>query len=163
MFIFSNSSLDKLQDAHNDLQLIFKEAIKYSPVDFGISQTYRSPETQFEIFKEGRKFDGKEWIIDKPGLVKTYKDGYYTKSKHNFYPSLAVDFYAYIENKPSLTWDKFHLAIIIGVLLSAAERLYEEGKISNILRSGADWNRNGEFLSDQSFDDMPHVELINKK
>ena len=165
MYKFGKGSSNRLTTTHKDLQLIFNEAIKYSPIDFGVSEGHRLPSRQFELYKKGRNLDvdSDEFNIVDPSKVVTYLDGYNKKSKHNESPAMAVDFYAYVSNKPKLMWDKVHLSIVIGLLLSTANRLYEENKISYLLKSGADWNRNGEFLTDQSFDDMPHVELYKNK
>jgi len=41
-----------------------------------------------------------------------------------------------------------------------SELLYKMGEITHKVRFGLDWNRNMIF-DDQSFDDMPHMELID--
>lgn len=76
----------------------------------------------------------------------------YPHSKHNKLPSHAVDFQPYPvpEYEPKL-WAA--LAYIAGrAIAHAAER-------GVTLRWGGDWNRNGD-LTDQKFDDLFHLELI---
>lgn len=161
MYKFGSVSKDRLETTHKDLQTIFNEAIKYTPIDFGISEGFREPERQFELFKLGRRYNditGKWEVVDRRKVV-TNVDGYIKKSNHNYQPSMAVDVYAYVPNTKGQAWTQVNLALIIGVLLSTANRLYEEGKITHKLRSGANWDNDGEFLTDQSFNDMPHVEL----
>jgi peptidoglycan L-alanyl-D-glutamate endopeptidase CwlK len=46
---FSNRSLDKLGTVHQDLQMLFKEAIRHSPHDFSITEGKRSLERQKEL------------------------------------------------------------------------------------------------------------------
>lgn len=149
MNILSQSSKKRLETCHPDLQLVIEESIKYSPVDFGISHGYRSPEEQNELYQKGRT---------KPGDVVTYLDGYNKKSKHNESPSDAVDFYCWPRE---IMYDTEHLAAVVGVILSTANRLYEEGKINSIIKSGGDWNQNGIFVrkdDSERFIDMPHIE-----
>jgi peptidoglycan LD-endopeptidase CwlK len=147
----SNASRTKLETCHPDLQLVIEEAIKYSPVDFGVSHGYRSPQEQNELYQKGRTT---------PGDIVTYLDGYNKKSKHNETPSHAVDIYCWPRE---IMYDAEHLTAIVGVILSTANRLYDEGKITHRLRSGGDWNSNGVFVrkdDSERFVDMPHFEII---
>ena len=76
----------------------------------------------------------------------------YPHSKHNRWPSLAVDLqpYPYPRNENKL-WGS--LGYIAG---RAYEIAYQEGfKI----RWGGDWNGNGD-MTDQNFDDLFHLEII---
>lgn len=161
-WIFGNKSSEVLCQLHSDLQMILVWGLKYSPVDFGLNDGYRSPEKQFEYFKVGRKkHDSERWIPthpDKKGVI-TNCDGYQIKSKHNYNPSLAVDLKIYVLGKPSLTYDVAHLSLVAGVLIASATFLYEQGKIQHKLRWGGNWDKDGEILFDQEFDDIPHVEL----
>lgn len=56
--------------------------------------TWRSPAFQFELFKKGRKLDGASgfWVVVDSKLIVTKNDGINTPSKHNPYPSCALDF-----------------------------------------------------------------------
>ncbi|AZU97850.1 D-alanyl-D-alanine carboxypeptidase [Vibrio phage LP.2] len=51
---FSQSSLDKLAQAHPDLERVAVLALKYSKYDFGITESLRTIERQQELFKEGK-------------------------------------------------------------------------------------------------------------
>ena len=53
MFKFGNSSKEKLEGVHEDLQTIMYEAIKLSPIDFGITEGMRSLERAEQLQKEG--------------------------------------------------------------------------------------------------------------
>jgi len=104
-YTFGNKSISKLNEVHEDLKKLMYEALKASPIDFGISCGRRGIEEQNKLFKEG----------------KTKCDGINIKSKHNYMPALAVDFYPYINGKAS--WDKVHLALVAGVILATADKL----------------------------------------
>ena len=146
MHIFGIRSFKKLATCHKDLQLIMKESLMVSRVDFGISEGHRTVERQHQLFLEGKsKIDG----IDRKG-------------KHNMSPSHAVDIYAYhpnIEMRRKMAYDKITLAYIAGVVITTAMRLFEEGKIDYTIRWGANWDLDGVIHFDQSFDDYPHFEL----
>lgn len=76
----------------------------------------------------------------------------YPKSRHNSWPSEAVDFQPYpMPKRKEKVWAA--LAYIAG---RAIEHAASKGVT---LRWGGDWNRNGD-LTDQSFDDLFHLELV---
>ncbi len=140
---FSARSFDKLSTCHIDLQLIAKTVIEITPIDFGISEGHRSLEKQQEYFKKGlSKIDG----INKKG-------------KHNYDPSMAFDFYIYVPGK-KLSYDKYHLTFIAGLLIAVAKMLKLEKKITYDVRWGGNWDSDGEIIYDQTFQDLPHLELI---
>ena len=59
MYKFGNASKQKLSEVHPDLQKVLNLAISRSPLDFGISEGYRSPERQNQLYKEGKsRIDG---------------------------------------------------------------------------------------------------------
>jgi peptidoglycan L-alanyl-D-glutamate endopeptidase CwlK len=72
---FGNRSLDCLETVHPDIQLVLHEAIKH--YDFSVIEGHRTKEKQDEFFKTGAS--------KLP----------FPKSKHNQYPSLAVDIVPY--------------------------------------------------------------------
>lgn len=140
--IFGERSKNNLDTCHQDLQLIANEAIKITPIDFGISEGNRSLNRQKKLFDEG----------------KSKIDGINKKGKHNYNPSLAFDIYIYITGKDR-AYDEKHLCYVGGVLSTVAKQLYKEGKIKHLLRWGANWDGDGELIYDQSFQDLPHFEL----
>ena len=151
----SKRSLDNLNTCHKDLQLIVKEAIKHSQVDFIIIEGERTVERQQMLFDKGKsKVNPKAYTPDV--LI--------TKGKHIVNElrkeSWAFDFIVHVNGKPNLTYDKHHLMYLIGVFTSIASMLLEEGKITHEIRSGANWDLDGELVYDQTFLDMPHIELV---
>lgn len=137
-FKFGNRSEKELATCHSDLKRLAYESLKKSAIDFGISEGTRSIERQGVLYRQG--------------LTKV--DGVRTKSKHNYSPSLAFDIYAYVPGKPNLAYDPAYLAYLAGVITTVANEL----KIQ--IRWGGNWDSDGEILTDQNFDDMPHFELI---
>jgi peptidoglycan L-alanyl-D-glutamate endopeptidase CwlK len=144
MFKFSRNSLKRMKGVEPELQLVMKEALKVSPIDFGIPPDggVRTADRQNEMFLDP--------------LIATDCDGYKNKSNHQVPEGeqygRAIDFYAYLNGRAS--WNKAHLAVIAGVVLSTATRLKEEGRISIELRWGATFDSN-------SFEgwDYPHIEV----
>lgn len=147
-------SLANLATCHEDLRLIVNEAIKVSQVDFTIIEGARSKERQQHLFNTGKSkvnplnYTQKELITKGMHVTNQYREF-----------SDAFDFIAYVPNKPKLAFDAVHLLYLIGVFTSVAERLHQEGRISHHLRSGANWDMDGELKYDQTFFDAPHVEL----
>ena len=146
MHKFGKNSLEKLATAHPDLQKVFSLAISRSTVDFGISEGNRSLERQKKLFDER----------------KSRIDGITRKGKHNYSPSMAVDFYIYHPDKDvrkKIAYDLYHLAYVMGIIWACAEELYEKGEITHKLRWGGNWDSDGVIIIDQTFQDLPHVEL----
>ncbi len=158
---WGNKSSRILTELERDLVMILDWGLQYSPVDFGLNEGHRPPAKQLEYFKKGRKKVNGKWVpisSNRKGII-TNCDGFFIKSKHNYSPSDAVDIYIYVLGKPSLTYDVAHLSLVAGVLIASAAFLFEQGKITHKLRWGGNWDKDGEILFDQEFDDLPHLEL----
>lgn len=144
-YLFSNTSKERLATCHPDLILIMEEAIKASPVDFGISEGHRGIERQGRLYLAGKsKFDGIR-----------------RKSKHNSFPSMACDFYPWVNGRAE--WDNETLSYLAGLIHGIAHYLYRQGKIGHLVRWGGNWDQDGEIITDQLFDDRPHIELVEPK
>lgn len=138
MFKFSKRSLNNLATADEKLQLLFNEVIK--EIDCTVICGHRTPEEQFELFKKGReKIDGWWQVLDKSKVV-TNVDGSTKKSKHNYYPSKAVDVVPY-----PLDWNDIDSFKLLG---SVVKRKAMELGID--IEWGGDWN---------SFKDYPHFQI----
>jgi len=128
MYKFSEKSKGKLLTCNEKIQDIFNEVIKF--YDITILCGYRRKEEQDQHYKEGKS------------KVK------WPNSKHNVYPSNAIDVAPY-----PLDWfgikRYFYLAgIVMGV---AHMKEYE-------VVWGGDWDSDNDF-SDQTFNDLGHFEV----
>jgi hypothetical protein len=101
----SATSLKRLEDINIVLLHLIDEALKYSPIDFGIPEHggKRNEAEQLELFTKG---------VSKC-------DGIKIESKHQ--SGNAFDIYAYINSAAS--WDDVHLSIIAGAILATARRM----------------------------------------
>ena len=103
--------------------------------------TYRSPAKQAELYQRGRRGIAGEGKV-------TNCDGVKIKSRHNFFPSQAVDVCVDTDPGPGkvIVWDKAAYAPL--------------GPLSKVhgLKWGGDWNGNGRS-DDENFLDCPHLEL----
>lgn len=136
---FGKTSMERLETVHPDLQRLCFEVIKF--YDFSVLEGHRSLERQQELFNAN------------PPL--TTLDGVNKKSKHQSYPSIAVDLMPWPENLHGRNiWeDKFRWHYFAGLVMGTAKSM----KIP--LRWGGDWN--GDFSNaDQKFHDLPHFELL---
>lgn len=147
MYKFGSNSSKQLQTCHPDLQLIFEMAIKMTKIDFSIIEGHRSVERQVQLYEES----------------KTKKDGIIRKSKHNYLPSKAVDIAIYHGHKywrDKIIYDTKHLSYVAGIIMSCADILHANGDIEHLIRWGGNWDNDGVLMLDQSFQDLPHFELI---
>jgi peptidoglycan L-alanyl-D-glutamate endopeptidase CwlK len=150
-FSFGKASTERLNTCHPDLRLIAREALQYSQVDFGISEGVRTDDKQLEYFLARKaKLD--------PRVPEQRAKARHLANEHGL--SDAFDFYAFVPGKPSLAFDFNHLCMIAGVLVSTANRLLAEGRIGSRVRWGGNWDGDGEIITDQTFNDLPHLERI---
>lgn len=115
-FKLSKRSLQRLDCVNPLLIAIVVEAIKTSPIDFGIPQ-----------------YGGVRTAIEQNDLFRKKKskcDGYNKKSYHQ--SGNAFDIYAYVDGKAS--WNKTHLTIIARHIQEVAKQRYNIN-----LQWGGDW------------------------
>lgn len=144
MYTFGRKSKERLETCHPDIQLILNELIRY--YDFSVLEGHRSQETQMKYFSEG----------------KSTLDGVNKKSKHQSYPSMAVDISPYVKGVNMFTDERgmvcfYHLA---GMVIATAKRLKAEGLISHDIRWGGAWRTELNIFSGSTFFDGPHFELV---
>jgi hypothetical protein len=121
----------------NDCCAILKRRYPLLAMDFEedthngliITCTYRSPSRQNELYQQGRR------NIKVEGIV-TYKDGINHLSKHNCYPSKAIDIAVKVSGK--VTWDSKYY-IPLGALCKKHGLIW-----------GGDWVK---------LKDYPHIEI----
>jgi peptidoglycan L-alanyl-D-glutamate endopeptidase CwlK len=134
---FSQRSLDRLATCHDDIQKVMNESIK--EFDFTVLSGYRSPDEQFELYKQGRELIDSKWV--KTGKTVTNVDGTNVLSNHNYNPSRAIDIAPY-----PINWDNIDRFIAMSnVVLKCAKELDIE------LEWGGNWRMK----------DYPHFELKN--
>ena len=141
MPVFSRASRSKLYTLDNRLARVLEEAINI--VDFKIVCGHREEQEQNRLYALGRS--KLKW----------------PRSKHNSWPSMAVDVVPYPlnhfpntrENRSTYTKDIARFYYLAGTILTVAHFQ----KIS--LRWGGDWDRDKDF-TDQTFDDLLHFELV---
>ena len=69
-----------------------------------IECSYRSPQEQFELFKQGRELGSIGWsVVDKLKVV-TNDDGTIKKSPHNYNPSRAIDVSVWNNQTGKVNW-----------------------------------------------------------
>jgi peptidoglycan L-alanyl-D-glutamate endopeptidase CwlK len=127
---YGTTSKERLATCEQPLQDLMNEVIKY--FDCSIICGHRNQADQNKAVAEG--------------VSKTP----WPESKHNTYPSKAVDVMPY-----PIDWkDTDRIYMFVGIVRGIAAQM----KIP--IRCGVDWNNNME-TKDQSFHDLPHIELID--
>jgi len=122
-------SQERLDTCDPRLKLILEKAIEI--YDFTVLQGHRNEKEQTDYFERG--------------LSKVE----YPNSKHNKFPSMAVDIAPY-----PIDWnDTKRFYFLAGIILTIA---HENGIA---IRWGGDWNRDYNF-DDQKFNDLPHFEIV---
>lgn len=154
-FKLGKRSLDNINTCAEDLRILVHEAIKYTRVDFTVIEGSRLTDRQQMLFDTGKsqvnpsRYTLEELIEKGKHIVNELRE-----------LSDAFDFIAYVPGKPKLAFDLSHLFYLVGVFISTGERLYKEGKMSRRVRSGINWDMDGELRYDQKFLDAPHIELV---
>jgi len=143
---FGNKSLLGLSSCHIDIQAIFTVVVEY--FDISIIEGARSEERQHSHWQKGRELknihlDPKirdNWEVVNEDNIVTTKDGYEKMSRHQSFPSVAVDVTPY----PSMWSDKEEMLKLIGVVNFVQDRLFDEGKITHKLENGYEmWGWDG--------------------
>lgn len=151
---FGTRSRKNLKNVHPNLVLIAEKALEMSPIDFGVSCGHRTLKAQKKMYQQGRSNDG---------AIITNCDGVKRKSKHNEFPSLAIDIFAHIPDDKSKAFDMKTLCVIAGCFYSAAEMLKDAGQIDHELVWGGNWDGDDQIAYDQRLVDMPHFEIKKNK
>ena len=138
---FGPTSRKHLATCHGDIQIIMSKVILI--VDCSILEGHRSNTLQQEYFDRGLSQKG-------PG-----------ESKHNSTPSMAWHVMPYFKTKPHIDWTHWNsMYYLAGVIVATAERLQLVGQISHVVRSGLDWDRDGD-VREKQWNDGAHFELIS--
>ena len=133
MYKYGKASKARLSTCHEKLQLLCNELIKYR--DVSILCGHRDEKDQTEAYSKG--------------LSKVE----FPNSKHNIYPSLAVDMALYHKQAPHIHYSsRDEFLEFAGFVRGISATLGIE------LRWGGDWDNDNDF-TDQTFNDWVHWEL----
>jgi peptidoglycan L-alanyl-D-glutamate endopeptidase CwlK len=131
---FSNRSLERLRTCHADLILLMTEALMdpECPCDFTVLEGHRGKERQNQMVEEGKS--QLPW----------------PKSRHNAWPSLAVDVAPWIDGAVSWDWKDYHP--LADHIRSTWNRLTKDGRTTGqyTYQWGGTWT---------SLPDGPHHQL----
>lgn len=135
-YAFSSRSLSKLNSCHSDLILLMTEALAdpECPSDMSVLEGFRDEERQNQMVE-----DGKSQLP-------------WPRSRHNSFPSMAVDVAPYVGG---ISWDWTYYYPLADHIKTVWQRLQMDGKTTGQydLEWGGDWT---------SFKDGPHWQLNGK-
>lgn len=130
-------SQEALATVRPELRAVCDRALAVSPFDLTVTCGKRSREDQEKAVREGRSKvhwpHGKHNVENDEDLAR------------------AVDIHPY----PVNFRDTARYLVLNGIMLACAAELGVK------LRLGTNWDGDGEFLTDQRFDDYPHHELVD--
>lgn len=134
MYTYSSRSRRALSTTHKLIQMIFNEAINH--IDISVLEGYRDEKAQNEAYAKGNS------------QVK------FPHSKHNTYPSMAVDAVPY-----PIDWkDTQRMTYFSGVIKGIASVMLKGTGYKLI--GGIDWDDDMN-IKEHKFLDYPHFELTN--
>ena len=137
-FKYGRSSIERLNTVHPILRQIFINVLNYGIMDVSIIYGARGKDDQNSLFKKG--LSKVEW----------------PNSKHNirdhWSKSQAVDAAPFINGSASFNYN--HCCYLAGLAMGEAKRMGVR------VRWGGDWDEDGEAITDQSFNDLLHFEII---
>lgn len=142
--MLGHNSMARLNTCHQDLITLFLEVdrrLQRIGLDHTILCGHRTKEEQDKAYPQ---FSKVQW----------------PNSRHNSYPSEAVDAGPYFPEIRNVDWtDAAAFARYAGYVVAVADELYFAGKIGHRVKWGGDWDMDGR-TKDHSFVDSPHFELI---
>ncbi len=132
---FGTTSRQNLKTCDQRLQAVVRESVKH--MDFAVICGHRPKQQQNKLF-----------ALEKTQLK-------YPNSKHNRYPSLAIDLAPYYQDSPHIRWHDYKGFIYLAGLIKGVATSMDIN-----IRWGGDWDRDNDLL-DQTFNDLPHFEIVN--
>ena len=130
-FVYGERSLKNLATCHANLQRIAHLAIKYTTVDFTITEGVRSQERQEQLVKSGASKTMKSYHLDS-------KDGVIDNK------GMALDFYPIVNGVLDVNANMSYFKVVADAFKKAAAELGFR------VTWGGDW---------KSFRDGPHIQL----
>jgi len=165
MYNYSQTSLENILSAHPKLQLIAHHVIKM--IDCSCTCGVRTELEQQRLFDKGLSKTLKSKHLPHEFTV-SYQDSMILKE---LYPdrkiilqpgdvaewSQAIDLQPYPMDWRAMNMDNTEMVKRFSFLCGIVKGVAYSNKIN--IRMGIDWNGNGKF-SDQTFHDLPHIEII---
>ena len=130
---FSERSMTRLETCQKELRRLFLIVVR--TFDCTIVEGHRSKADQNKYYDEGKS------------RIR------FPNGKHNKQPSEGIDVAPYING--DISWDTRHCLFFAGYVLGVASELGIK------IRWGGDWDMDNEAVTDQSFQDLVHFELIS--
>jgi peptidoglycan L-alanyl-D-glutamate endopeptidase CwlK len=140
MFEWGEKSKAELDTVDPDIRRVFDRALSFGIVDIAIIEGRRGRLKQNEYFYAGKS--KKMWPHGKHNV------------KNEADLACAVDAAPFINGK--ISWKKVHNIYLAGIIMAAA-------KIEGVgICYGGDWDRDGEPVTDQEFQDLVHYEGVKQ-
>lgn len=140
MNTWSESSYKKLQTCHPDLIVLANNVLEIH--DCTVVWGNRTKEQQELMFAQGKS------------------KVHYPDSKHNIFPSHAIDLAPYVPSLGGVTWDYKYSLYFAGLVLGTADLLYKKGEMNYKVRWGGNWStKRDKPFTQVSFYDGLHFEL----
>jgi len=163
MYSWGRKSKEKLATCDSRLVEGLTLVLSWGIMDIAILYGHRDPFEQFKLYQKGREEVNGEWVIANKSKVVTTKDGFKKPSKHNYSPSLATDFAPFIGGKIIIgkTRQEVNQICVLAGIVQAAFR-----SLGIPFTWGGNWDRDGEPLTDQTFNDLLHIQvprILNKE
>ena len=138
IYVFGRKSTRKLQEVRPSLRRVPELALSWGIMDFSVYEAIRSKAQQnrfYDIGKSRVRWPNGAHNIRNPGDLAN-----------------AFDLVPFINGRAS--WLRVHCVALSGILLAAAAVLGED------IRWGGNWDRDGEPITDQDFQDLVHYEKV---
>ena len=132
MASFSRGSKQRLETCDPRLQALFNEVVR--TFDCTVVEGHRGKEKQNDFFDLGKS-------------KVQFPDG-----KHNKQPSQGADVAPYING--TVSWDPQHCLYFAGYVMGIAREMGIK------IRWGGDWDMDMEAVTDQTFQDLVHFEVV---
>ena len=145
---WDDRSCGVMNELRQDLAKVIDAARMVSAVEFQLVDGARTIDEQRKLFKAGKSkinpdgLDPKDLVAQAKHVVNKVEP-----------KARAVDIIIRVKDKPQHTYDRQHLCYVAGVVQS-------EGTRRGIaIRWGGNWDRDGEIITDQTFQDLVHFEV----
>ncbi len=139
---FSKKSMSKRDTCHRDLQVLADEVLRVHDCSF--------------VWGHRNEQEQNKMVARKVSKLR------YPHSKHNKYPSEAMDLVAYVPSLGGQVWTVKYSLYFAGIVCGIADLLYAQGKMKHKIRWGGNWSskRDDPAWTKVRFYDGYHFELV---